>query len=45
MAAGRLGMRARTMVPGYTPHKHAVPASIAELLARFTQRAQSIYQL
>ena len=43
MAASRLGMRARTMVPGYTPRRHAVPANHAELLAHFTQRAQSIY--
>jgi len=42
MATSRFGMRARTMLPGYTPHKHAVPSSIARLSAQFTQLAQSI---
>ena len=43
MAADRLGMRARTMLPGYTPHKYAIPPNIASLSAYFTQRAQSIH--
>jgi predicted metal-dependent hydrolase len=43
MATGRLGMRARTMLPGYTPHKHAIPPNIASLSAYFTQRAQTIH--
>ena len=43
MAADRLGMRARTMLPGYTPHKYAVPPNIASLSAYFTQRVQSIH--
>lgn len=43
MAAGRFGMRARTMLPGYTPHKYAVPSSIAELSAQFSKLAQSIH--
>jgi len=42
MATSRFGMRARTMLPGYTPHKHAIPSSIARLSAHFTQLAQSI---
>lgn len=42
MVTGRFGMRARTMLPGYTPHKYAVPSNIAELSAHFTQLAQSI---
>jgi len=43
MATGRIGMRARTMLPGYTPHKHAIPPNIAELSAHFTQAARSIH--
>lgn len=43
MAASRFVMRARTMVPWYTPHKHAIPWKIAELSAHFTQLAQSIH--
>lgn len=43
IATSRLGMRARTMLPGYTPHKHAIPSSIAELSAHFTQLAQRIH--
>jgi predicted metal-dependent hydrolase len=42
MATGRLGMRVRTMRPGYTPHKYTLPSNIAELSAHFTQLAQSI---
>jgi uncharacterized protein len=43
MAKSRLGMRVRSMLPGYTPHKHTLPPNIAELSAHFTQRAQSIH--
>jgi uncharacterized protein len=43
MATSRFGMRAYTMLPGYTPHKHAVPSNIVELSAHFTQLAQSIH--
>jgi uncharacterized protein len=42
MAASRVGMRARSMLPGYTPHKYAIPPNIVELSAHFTQLAQSI---
>lgn len=41
MAASRFGMRARSMLPGYTPHKYAIPQKIAELSAHFTELAQS----
>jgi len=43
IATSRLGMRARTMLPGYTPHKLAVPPDIAKLSAHFTQLARSIH--
>jgi predicted metal-dependent hydrolase len=43
MATNRLGMRARTMLPGYTPHKHSIPPNIASLSAYFTQRAKAIH--
>ena len=43
MARSRLGMRARTMLPGYTPHRYAIPPDIASLSAYFTQTAQSIH--
>jgi hypothetical protein len=42
MAQSRFGMRARSMLPGYTPHKYVLPSNIAELSAHFTQLAQSI---
>jgi len=42
IATSRFGMRARTMLPGYTPHKYAVPSNIAKLSAHFTQLAQHI---
>jgi hypothetical protein len=42
MAYGRFGMRVRSMLPGYTPHKYSLPPNIAELSAHFTQLAQSI---
>lgn len=42
MAIARAGMRVRTMLPGYTPHEHAIPPTIAELSAHFTRLAQSI---
>jgi uncharacterized protein len=43
MVTGRFGMRARTMLPGYTPHKYVVPSNIAKLSTHFTQLAQSIH--
>jgi len=43
IATSRFGMRARTMLPGYTPHKYAVPPNIATLSAHFTQLAQNIH--
>jgi hypothetical protein len=42
MATSRFGMRARSMLPGYTPHKYAIPPNITDLSAHFTQLAQSI---
>lgn len=42
MATSRFGMRARSMLPGYTPHKYAIPSNIADLSAHFTQLAQGI---
>jgi hypothetical protein len=42
MAYSRFGMRLRSMLPGYTPHKYTLPSNIAELSAHFTQLAQSI---
>jgi predicted metal-dependent hydrolase len=41
MASGQFGMRMRSMLPGYTPHKHTLPPTIAELSAHFTKLAQS----
>jgi hypothetical protein len=41
MAWSQFGMRTRSMLPGYTPHKYAVPPSIAALSAHLTQLAQS----
>ena len=38
----RFGMRARSMLPGYTPHRYAIPPGIAALSAHFTALAQSI---
>jgi hypothetical protein len=32
----------RSMLPGYTPHKHRVPSSVAALSAHFTRLAQSV---
>ena len=42
LASSRLGMRVRSMLPGYTPHKYVMPSGIAELSAHFTQLAESI---
>jgi hypothetical protein len=42
LASSRLGMRVRSMLLGYTPHKYVVPSSIAALSSHFTQLAQSI---
>jgi len=43
IATSRFGMRARTMLPGYTPHRFPVPPDIAKLSAHYTQLAQSIH--
>lgn len=43
MATSRFGMRARTMLPGYTPHSFVVPPDIANLSAYFTELARSIH--
>ncbi len=42
LALNRLGMRARTMLPGYTPHDYRLPPNIGELSARYTAQALSI---
>ena len=42
LAASPLGMRVRSMLPGYTPHEYRVPANIAELSAHFTQMAVNV---
>jgi len=42
VASGRLGMRVRTMLPGYTPHRWTVPSNVAELARHFTQLARRI---
>jgi uncharacterized protein len=42
LATFPIGMRIRSMLPGYTPRGHHVPESIAKLSAHFTQIAQSV---
>lgn len=42
MAIFPLGMRIRSMLPGYTPRAHEVPEDIARLSAHFTQMAESV---
>jgi len=42
IASSRFGMRAHTMLPGYTPHRYDVPPDVAKLSAHFTKLAQSI---
>ena len=37
-----IGMRLRSMLPGYSPHKHHVPQSIANLSAHFTRLAENV---
>ena len=37
-----IGMRARSMLPGYSPHKYRVPSGIAALSAHFTQVAENV---
>ena len=37
-----IGLRLRSMLPGYSPHKYRVPPGIAALSAHFTQLAQSV---
>jgi len=41
LSTGRFAMRARTMLPGYTPHRYVLPQSIAQLSAHFTGLAES----
>jgi len=43
IASSRVGMRARTLLPGYTPHKCTVPPDVARLSAYYTRLAQSIH--
>jgi hypothetical protein len=35
-------MRLRSMLPGYTPHRHRIPPGIAQLSEHFTRRAESV---
>jgi predicted metal-dependent hydrolase len=42
LATSPLALRARSMLPGYTPHKYRLPPAIAEISAQFTQMAVSI---
>ena len=42
LANSRFGMRVRSMLPGYTPHKYRLPSNIAVLSVHFSQLAQSI---
>jgi predicted metal-dependent hydrolase len=42
MAIFPMGMRLRSMLPGYTPHKHHVPESIARLSAHFSELAENV---
>ena len=37
-----LGMRLRSMLPGYTPHRHRIPPGIPQLSEHFTRQAQSV---
>jgi hypothetical protein len=43
VAISRIGMRVRTMLPGYTPHRFVVPSDIASLSGYFTGLARSIH--
>lgn len=40
--ASTSAMRARSMMPGYTPHRYNVPANIAALSAHYTQQALQV---
>ena len=42
LATFPIGMRLRSMLPGYTPHKHRIPDSIAQLSTHFTQMAENV---
>lgn len=42
LATFPIGMRIRSMLPGYTPRRHKVPEDIARLSAHFTQMAESV---
>jgi predicted metal-dependent hydrolase len=42
LATSRFGMRLRTMLPGYTPHRYIVPPAIAELSEHYTGLALSV---
>jgi predicted metal-dependent hydrolase len=37
-----LGMRLRSMLPGYTPRRHPIPAGIAQLSEHFSRQAESV---
>jgi hypothetical protein len=37
-----IGMRLRSMLPGYTPHRHRIAPGIAQLSEHFTRRAESV---
>lgn len=41
MAVEPLGKQIRSMLPWYTPHAYRVPATVAELSARYTELAES----
>ncbi len=42
LATFPIGMRLRSMLPGYTPHAYRVPQSIASLSEHFTSLAESV---
>lgn len=42
LANNQLGMRVRSMLPGYSPHKYRLPVNIADLSAHFTKIAVSV---
>jgi predicted metal-dependent hydrolase len=43
IARSNAGMRLISMLPGYSPHRHAVPPRIAELSAHYTRIAESTH--
>jgi predicted metal-dependent hydrolase len=42
LALTPLPLRARTMLPGYSPHRHHIPERVARLSAHFNQRAEQL---